>query len=97
MQWPNFDFLFHIQGFTYPVQSHYLEDVLEITGYVLTPYNQVDDYGQDKMWKTQKQGVRKRKSQIASIVVVCDIFLTCIFYHSIFFPILFVSIVNFSS
>ncbi|XXG83840.1 hypothetical protein AAC387_Pa10g1498 [Persea americana] len=59
----------HIPGFTYPVQSHYLEDVLEITGYVLTPYNQVDDYGQDKIWKTQKQGVRKRKSQIASIVV----------------------------
>ncbi|RWR93923.1 DExH-box ATP-dependent RNA helicase DExH3-like protein [Cinnamomum micranthum f. kanehirae] len=59
----------HIPGFTYPVRSHYLEDVLEITGYVLTPYNQVDDYGQDKMWKTQKQGVRKRKSQIASIVV----------------------------
>ncbi|OVA14228.1 Helicase [Macleaya cordata] len=60
--------MIHIPGFTYPVQTHFLEDVLEMTRYRLTSYNQVDDYGQDKMWKTQKQGVRKRKSRIAFVV-----------------------------
>jgi len=34
----------------------------------LTPYNQIDDYGQEKSWKMQKQALRKRKSQIASAV-----------------------------
>ncbi|XP_043700742.1 DExH-box ATP-dependent RNA helicase DExH3-like isoform X2 [Telopea speciosissima] len=58
----------HILGFTYPVQAHFLENVLEMTGYRLNPYNQTDDYGQDKMWKMQKQALRKRKSQIASVV-----------------------------
>ncbi|XP_043694999.1 DExH-box ATP-dependent RNA helicase DExH5, mitochondrial-like [Telopea speciosissima] len=58
----------HIPGFTYPVRAHFLENVLEITGYRLTPYNQIDDYGQGKMWKMQKQAIRKRKSQIASVV-----------------------------
>ncbi|RZC58134.1 hypothetical protein C5167_005440 [Papaver somniferum] len=60
--------MLQIPGFTYPVQTHLLEDVLDMTGYKLTPYNQVDDYGQDKTWKTQKQGVRKRKSRIAFVV-----------------------------
>ncbi|KAK4593564.1 hypothetical protein RGQ29_017612 [Quercus rubra] len=60
---------FHIPGFTYPVRAHFLEDVLEMTGYKLTSFNQIDDYGQDKMWKTQKQLVpRKRKSQITALV-----------------------------
>lgn len=60
------------QGFTYPVRSHFLENILEITGHRLTPYNQIDDYGQEKMWKMQKQAAfRKRKSQIASVVEVC--------------------------
>ena len=38
-----------------------------MTGYRLTPYNQIDDYGQEKVWKIQKQAqtLRKRKSQIA--------------------------------
>ncbi|KAI4332828.1 hypothetical protein L6164_017705 [Bauhinia variegata] len=59
----------NIPGFTYPVRAHFLEDVLEITGYKLTPFNQIDDYGQDKMWKTQRQLVpRKRKNQITSLV-----------------------------
>ncbi|CAB4268682.1 unnamed protein product [Prunus armeniaca] len=59
----------HIPGFTYPVKAHFLEDVLEITGYKLTSFNQIDDYGQDKMWKTQKQLVpRKRKNQITALV-----------------------------
>lgn len=64
--------VFYFQGFTYPVRSHFLEDILEITGYRLTPYNQIDDYGQDKVWKMQKQtqAFRKRKSQIASAVEV---------------------------
>ncbi|ONI21428.1 hypothetical protein PRUPE_2G065300 [Prunus persica] len=59
----------HIPGFTYPVKAHFLEDVLEMTGYKLTSFNQIDDYGQDKMWKTQKQLVpRKRKNQITALV-----------------------------
>jgi ATP-dependent RNA helicase DHX36 len=41
-----------------------------MTGYVLTQYNQIDDYGQEKMWKMSKQAPRKRKSQIASVVEV---------------------------
>ncbi|KAK9278678.1 hypothetical protein L1049_028252 [Liquidambar formosana] len=60
--------MIHIPGFTYPVRTHFLENVLEMTGYRLTPYNQIDDYGQEKMWKIQKQTLRKRKSQIASAV-----------------------------
>lgn len=58
----------HIPGFTYPVRTHFLENILEMTGYRLTPYNQIDDYGQEKVWKMQKQALRKRKSQIASSV-----------------------------
>ncbi|KAM1467045.1 hypothetical protein ACFX2I_032190 [Malus domestica] len=59
----------HIPGFTYPVRAHFLEDVLEMTGYKLTSFNQIDDYGQDKLWKTQKQLVpRKRKNQITALV-----------------------------
>lgn len=60
------------QGFTYPVRTHFLENILEMIGYRLTPYNQIDDYGQEKVWKMQKQAqsLRKRKSQIASSVEV---------------------------
>ncbi|KAL0380816.1 UNVERIFIED_CONTAM: DExH-box ATP-dependent RNA helicase DExH5, mitochondrial [Sesamum angustifolium] len=57
-----------IPGFTYPVRTHFLENILETTGYQLTPYNQIDDYGIEKMWKMSKQTPRKRKSQIASAV-----------------------------
>ncbi|CAO2193358.1 unnamed protein product [Urochloa humidicola] len=60
--------MIHIPGFTYPVRNHFLEDILELTGHRLTPYNQIDDYGQEKSWKMQKQSLRKRKSQIASAV-----------------------------
>ena len=63
-----------IQGFTYPVRAHFLEDVLELTGYKLTSFNQIDDYGQDKLWKTQKQlAPRKKKNQITALVEVCAI------------------------
>lgn len=59
----------HIPGFTYPVRAHFLEDVLEMTGYKLTSFNQIDDYRQEKMWKTQRQLVpRKRKNQITALV-----------------------------
>ncbi|KAK9283052.1 hypothetical protein L1049_011280 [Liquidambar formosana] len=59
----------HIPGFTYPVRAHFLEDVLEITGYKMTSFNQIDDYGQEKLWKTQRQLVpRKRKNQITALV-----------------------------
>jgi len=65
-------FVFIAQGFTYPVRAHFLEDVLEMTGYKLTSFNQIDDYGQEKLWKTQKQlAPRKRKNQITSLVEVC--------------------------
>ncbi|XP_058180538.1 DExH-box ATP-dependent RNA helicase DExH3 [Rhododendron vialii] len=60
--------MIHIPGFTYPVRSLFLENILETTGYRLTSYNQIDNYGQEKMWKMQKQSLRKRKSQIASAV-----------------------------
>ncbi|KAL8188607.1 hypothetical protein R6Q57_029895 [Mikania cordata] len=58
--------MIHIPGFTYPVRSYFLENVLEMTGYRLSAYNQIDNYGQEKSWKMQKQTLRKRKSQIAS-------------------------------
>ncbi|GMN59197.1 hypothetical protein TIFTF001_028289 [Ficus carica] len=59
----------HIPGFTYPVQAHFLEDVLEMTGYKMSSFNQIDDYGREKMWKTQKQlAPRKRKNQITALV-----------------------------
>ncbi|KAF7808821.1 DExH-box ATP-dependent RNA helicase DExH5, mitochondrial isoform X1 [Senna tora] len=57
-----------IPGFTYPVRTHFLENILEMTGYCLTAYNQIDDYGQERVWKLNKQTPRKRKSQIASAV-----------------------------
>ncbi|KAK9107049.1 hypothetical protein Syun_023060 [Stephania yunnanensis] len=59
--------MLHIPGFTYPVRTHFLENVLEMTGHWLSPHNQIDDYGQDKSWKMQKQILQKRKSQIASV------------------------------
>ncbi|CAK7349655.1 unnamed protein product [Dovyalis caffra] len=49
----------HIPGFTYPVRAQFLENILEMIGYRLTPYNQIDDYAQT---------FKKRKSQIASSV-----------------------------
>ncbi|KAJ6891046.1 ATP-dependent RNA helicase DHX36 isoform X2 [Populus alba x Populus x berolinensis] len=39
-----------------------------MTGYRLTQCNQIDGYGQEKMWRIGKQAPRKRKSQIASSV-----------------------------
>ena len=41
--------------------------------YRLTPYNQIDDYGLERLWKMNKQIPRKRKSQIASVVEVLEI------------------------
>lgn len=58
------------QGFTYPVRSYFLENILEMTGYRLSTYNQIDNYGQEKSWKMQKQTLRKRKTQIASAAEV---------------------------
>ncbi|KAL9244405.1 hypothetical protein vseg_018185 [Gypsophila vaccaria] len=61
--------MIHIPGFTHTVRPHFLEDVLEITGYKLTSFNQIDDYGQEKVWKTQKQlAPRKKKNQITTLV-----------------------------
>ena len=51
----------HIPGFTHPVEALFLEDILETTGLRLTSMNQIDDYGQDKLWKTRKQYVSTRK------------------------------------
>ncbi|CAL0318438.1 unnamed protein product [Lupinus luteus] len=55
-----------IPGFTYPVQTHFLENILEMSGYSLTHDNQIDDYGQERIWKMNKQAPRKRKSLVAS-------------------------------
>lgn len=53
------------------MRAHFLEDILERTGYKLTSSNQLDDYGQDKVWKTQRQLLpRKRKNQITTLVEV---------------------------
>ncbi|KAL8224368.1 hypothetical protein R6Q57_019843 [Mikania cordata] len=60
--------LVKIPGFTHPVHSYFLEDILEKTGYRLNAENQIDDYGQERTWKSNKQFIRKRKSQIASAV-----------------------------
>jgi ATP-dependent RNA helicase DHX36 len=60
--------MIHIPGFTHPVRSHFLENILDITGYRLTTRNQIDNYGQEKSWKMQKQTIKKRKSTIASAV-----------------------------
>ncbi|KAH6761194.1 RNA helicase family protein [Perilla frutescens var. hirtella] len=61
--------MIHIPGFTYPVRAHFLEDILEMTGYKITSFNQIDDYGQEKLWKTQRQlAPRKRKNQITTLV-----------------------------
>lgn len=43
-----------------------------MTGYRLTPFNQTDDNGQERMWKMNKHIPRKRKSQIASVVEVLE-------------------------
>lgn len=70
------------QGFTYPVRAHFLENILEVTGYRLTAHNQIDDYGQDKIWKMQKQAqTGKRKSQIASTVEVLETIKICLLLH----------------
>lgn len=61
-----------------------------MTGYRLTPYNQIDDYGQEKMWKMSKQAPRKRKSQIASAVEVwkdlygCHLCIQCFMIFSFY-------------
>ncbi|TXG57279.1 hypothetical protein EZV62_018592 [Acer yangbiense] len=60
--------IINIPGFTHPVRTHFLENILEMSGYRLTTYNQIDDYGQEKMWKMTKQAPRKRKSLIAFAV-----------------------------
>ncbi|XP_027913993.1 DExH-box ATP-dependent RNA helicase DExH5, mitochondrial-like [Vigna unguiculata] len=57
-----------IPGFTYPVRTLFLEDILEMSGYRLTPDNQIDDYGQERIWKMNKQLPGKRKSQLSSAV-----------------------------
>ncbi|KAK8483652.1 hypothetical protein V6N11_046086 [Hibiscus sabdariffa] len=52
-------------------RPHFLEDVLELTGYKLSSFNQIDDYGQEKCGKMQKQlAPRKRKNQITALVEV---------------------------
>ncbi|CAI5478313.1 unnamed protein product [Closterium sp. Yama58-4] len=61
----------HIPGFTYPVRSYFLEDVLELTGHEVTLYNQVDDYGSEQQWKRRRQMAlmeKRRKSLEPSFV-----------------------------
>lgn len=57
----------HITGFTYPVKAQFLEDILELTGHRFTEQNQIDYYGQDRVWKMQKQLQRTRKSAVISL------------------------------
>jgi len=41
-----------------------------MSGYRLTPDNQIDDYGEERIWKMNKQVPRKGKSQLSSVVEV---------------------------
>ncbi|CAM6093452.1 unnamed protein product [Calypogeia fissa] len=60
--------MMHIPGFTYPVEPHFLEDILPMIGHVLTPWNQIDDYGEDKQWKIAKQlRGRSRRSLVNTV------------------------------
>lgn len=71
-----------IKGFTYPVRAHFLEDIFEFTGYKLSSFNQMDDYGQEKMWKMQRQITpRKRKNQITALVEVWYSYLVISWVH----------------
>ncbi|KAK6157628.1 hypothetical protein DH2020_011876 [Rehmannia glutinosa] len=53
-----------LQGFTYPVRTHFLENILETTGYQLTTCNQIDDYGMEKTWKMSKQASKREKARL---------------------------------
>ncbi|KAI5068622.1 hypothetical protein GOP47_0016967 [Adiantum capillus-veneris] len=59
--------LLHISGFTYPVNIHFLEDVLELTGYRFGEFDQVDDYGQEKAWKMQKMMQRSKRNPLVAL------------------------------
>lgn len=74
------------------MRTYFLEDVLEKTGYRLTAENQIDDYGQDRAWKSNKQFIKKRKSQIASAVEVDNIlaFQSIKFFKLLVFLMLFI-------
>ncbi|KAJ6759888.1 ATP-DEPENDENT RNA HELICASE [Salix purpurea] len=57
-------------GFTYPVRAHFLENLLEITGYRLTPYNQIDDYGQEKDMENAKNKLKHSKRGRARLLLL---------------------------
>ncbi|KAL2652355.1 hypothetical protein R1flu_020483 [Riccia fluitans] len=60
--------MLHIPGFTHPVQSFFLEDVLQETGHDLTATNQIDDYGHDKSWKMERQlRSKSHKNQVTAV------------------------------
>ena len=52
------------------MKTYFLEDTLEMTGYRLSELDQVDDYGQDKLWKMQKQMQRSRKNPVVALAEV---------------------------
>eukprot|EP00850_Spirogloea_muscicola_P008113 SM000042S15380 [mRNA] locus=s42:611728:619499:- [translate_table: standard] len=61
----------YIPGFTYPVKTHFLEDILEVTGHVITASNQVDDYGSGKKWRQYKQlqyALGQRSNAVTNLV-----------------------------
>ncbi|KAH7434390.1 hypothetical protein KP509_06G015600 [Ceratopteris richardii] len=61
--------LLHIPGFTYPVNIHYLEDVLELIGYTFSEIDQADDYGEDKAWKMQRMLQRSKRNPVVSLAM----------------------------
>uniref|UniRef100_A0A7N0V7U3 RNA helicase n=1 Tax=Kalanchoe fedtschenkoi TaxID=63787 RepID=A0A7N0V7U3_KALFE len=61
----------HIPGHTYPVRSHFLENILEKTRYRLTHHNQTDHFGHEKKWRIQSRGFGNKKTQITTSVEVC--------------------------
>ncbi|CAM8992581.1 unnamed protein product [Rhodiola kirilowii] len=57
-----------IPGQTYPVASHFLENILEKTRYRLTHHNQIDEYAYEKTWKKQARVLDKKKTHITATV-----------------------------
>lgn len=52
----------------------------------MTSFNQIDDYGQEKMWKTQKQlAPRKKKNQITALVEVVILFAVVSIHEMMYF------------
>src|SRR4051812_34640813 len=80
-----------IQGFTHPLRVHFLEEILERTCYKMTTSNQLGDYGQDKLWKTQRRQLILHQCTLSCFVsegrsslVLCSYIMYILTFDSIF-------------